>query len=62
MVEYFTDEAGGHRYRIRGRNGEPMVTSEGYTTARDARRGYEDLRTLLCGGTSMVGAKQPAGD
>lgn len=43
MIELFEDEGGQWRYRIKGRNGEPMATSEAYTTKADARRGYRDL-------------------
>lgn len=47
MIEIFKDAAGEWRYRIKGANGEPMATSEGYTRKADARRGLLDLRALL---------------
>jgi uncharacterized protein YegP (UPF0339 family) len=43
MVEFFTDEQGEYRFRIKGRNGEVLATSEGYTREDDARRGFWDL-------------------
>jgi uncharacterized protein YegP (UPF0339 family) len=47
MLEFFVDEAGETRYRIKGRNGEPMVTSEGYRDATDAKRGFNDFAKLM---------------
>lgn len=47
MIEIFKDEAGEWRYRLKGENGEPMFTSEGYTRKADARRGLNDARALL---------------
>jgi uncharacterized protein YegP (UPF0339 family) len=47
MIEIFKDEAGEWRYRVKGRNGEIMATSEGYGRKADARRGLNDLRALL---------------
>lgn len=46
-VEYFVDAGGEWRYRVVGGNGEIMVTSEGYTSSSDARRGLADLATEL---------------
>lgn len=47
MIEYFTDAAGEHRFRVKGRNGEIVATSEGYGSERDARRGADALREIL---------------
>lgn len=47
MLEIFRDEAGEWRYRLKGKNGEPMFTSEGYGRRADARRGLNDARLLL---------------
>ena len=47
MPEIFRDDAGEWRYRIKGRNGEIMATSEGYTRPQDAERGLADLRRVL---------------
>lgn len=47
MIEVFEDAAKEFRYRVKGRNGEPMVTSEGYSTRSNAHRGYQDLVQLL---------------
>jgi uncharacterized protein len=43
MVEFFEDEQGEHRFRIKGGNGEVLATSEGYTRKQDAVRGFWDL-------------------
>lgn len=43
MIEYFADQGGEHRFRIKASNGEPVHTSEGYTSAADARRGFYDF-------------------
>lgn len=43
IVHFFEDEAGEHRYQLKGDNGEVMATSEGYTTPADAERGHRDL-------------------
>ncbi len=47
MTEIFQDADGQWRYRIKGKNGEIMATSEGYTRPADARRGLLDLRGVL---------------
>lgn len=46
-VEYFTDKAGGHRFRVVGRNGEIIVSSESYTKPYSAKRGFRRLCTLI---------------
>lgn len=38
---------GAWRYTVRGANGETLVTSEGYTTSKDAERGLADLSSAL---------------
>lgn len=35
-VTYYTDEAGEHRFRISGMNGEPLAGGEGYKELADA--------------------------
>lgn len=47
MIEIFKDKAGEYRYRIKGANGEVMVSSEGYTRKADALRGVHDLMRVL---------------
>lgn len=47
MVEYFEDQAGQWRYRVKGENGEPMVTSEGHRDRTDAERGYAALERAI---------------
>lgn len=46
-IEFFQDSANGHRFRVRGDNGEIVATSEGYTRHGDARRGAGTLTRLL---------------
>lgn len=46
-VDYFEDQAGEWRYRIKGANGEPLVTSEGYRDKTDAKRGFEALKRAI---------------
>lgn len=41
-------QKGEWRYRIFAFNGEPLATSEGYTSKHDAKRGLADLKDLLC--------------
>lgn len=47
LFDFFEDEAGEARYRIKGKNGEPMVTSEGYSNATNAKRGAVDLMVRI---------------
>lgn len=47
MIEIFHDENGEWRYRVKGRNGEIVATSEGYTRPDDAERGAGDLHRIL---------------
>lgn len=47
LVEFFVDSAGGHRFRIKGRNHEIVATSESYMRAAGARRGLLDLVHLI---------------
>lgn len=47
MTEIFQDEHGEWRFRVKGRNGEVVATSEGYTRSADAERGLNDLRRIL---------------
>lgn len=41
-------QKGNWRYTIKAPNGEKLVTSEGYTSKRDAGRGLDTLKELLC--------------
>jgi uncharacterized protein YegP (UPF0339 family) len=47
MIDYFEDEGGEWRYRVKAANGEPLVTSEGYRDETDARRGYHALERAI---------------
>lgn len=44
MIEYFTDRAGRHRFRVKGANGEIIVSSQGYASKFNAERGFEALK------------------
>lgn len=37
-IEIFTDDAGGHRFRLVGGNGQKMAASQAYTRKTSARR------------------------
>lgn len=45
--QLFQDRAGKWRYRITGRNGEKMVTSQAYCSRGNAARGYNDLKKVI---------------
>ena len=47
MIEFFTDAEGGHRFRVKGANGEIVASSEGYSRKADAQRGYADLWAIV---------------
>ena len=47
MIEIFNDNAGEWRFRVKGKNGEIVATSEGYTRERDAHRGAETLIAII---------------
>lgn len=42
-VEFYTDPEGGHRFRVKGRNGEIVASSEPYSSMSNARRGFRDM-------------------
>lgn len=46
-IEIFQDSANGHRFRVRGNNGEIVATSESYTRHGDAARGADALRHIM---------------
>lgn len=47
-VEFYKDEAGEFRFRVKGGNGEIVVgSSQGYRDMHDADRAFNDLRDLL---------------
>lgn len=43
MKQLFQDKGGKWRYRVVGKNGEKLVTSEPYASRSNAERGYGDL-------------------
>lgn len=47
MIEIWQDAAGEWRFTVKGKNGEVVVTSEGYTREADAKRGVETLKRIL---------------
>lgn len=46
-VEFFEDEGGGWRFRVKGGNGEIVAASESYVSEDNARRGADTLYRLL---------------
>lgn len=59
MTEIFRDAAGEWRYRVKGRNGEIMATSEGYTRPEDAERGLADLRRVMLNTVNLDPVRLP---
>lgn len=53
-IELYQDRANGHRFRVRGDNGEVVATSESYTRHADALRGAGTLSRLLLPGPPVV--------
>lgn len=47
MIEIYQDRAGGHRFRVKGGNGEIVASSESYTRRSSAMRGVRTLRDIL---------------
>lgn len=48
-IRYAKDASGEWYYTLVGANGEPMLRStEGYTTASSARRGWRDAVEAIC--------------
>jgi uncharacterized protein YegP (UPF0339 family) len=46
-IEYCRDADDRIRFRVKGDNGEIVVTSEGYETEGNARRGLSTLKRIL---------------
>ena len=44
-VDIYRDEAGAWRWRLTAANGEIVATGEGYTSQRDAQRGFTAAQT-----------------
>lgn len=64
-VEFYQDDKGGHRFRVKGGNGEIVAASEPYASESNARRGLQDLRRILNslpGETRTIGVHQPSGE
>lgn len=64
MIEFYQDEQGGWRFRVKGRNGEIVAGSEPYASEANAKRGVDDLRAILGSAPryTTIGAKQPSGE
>lgn len=43
IPEYFIDKAGKHRFRVKGENGEIIVSSQGYASKFNAEHGFQAL-------------------
>lgn len=48
-AEVFEDEAGAWRFRVTGKNGEIVATSEAYASKSNALRGVRALRRVVAG-------------
>lgn len=46
-VRVYRDKQGGHRFRVRARNGEVVLPPESYTERNDALEGFQTLREVL---------------
>lgn len=53
-VRPFRDAAGEYRFAIDGANGENLATSEGYTRAADAERGFDALADVVIAGRVVL--------
>lgn len=42
--EIYLDKAGEYRFRLKARNGEPILASEGYTAKASCKNGIESVR------------------
>ncbi len=42
--EIYTDKAGEFRFRLKAKNGEPILASEGYTTLANCKNGVESVK------------------
>jgi uncharacterized protein YegP (UPF0339 family) len=54
VVEYFVDQAGEHRFRLKAGTGEVIATSEGYGSEHDAARGLVDLMDNVMGFSNLT--------
>lgn len=45
-VDFYEDEAGEWRWRLRGANGEIVATGEGHRDKQDARRAFDRIPEL----------------
>lgn len=54
-VEIYEDKSGEYRWRVRAANGEIVATGEGYSTAKDAHRGFTDAACAVANAFGRVG-------
>ena len=47
MREFYQDRRGKWRFRVKGKNGEKLLTSEQYASRGNAVRGYQDLKKVM---------------
>jgi uncharacterized protein YegP (UPF0339 family) len=47
MVEFYQDEAGEYRWRVKARNGEVVATGEGHSREADAIRAFVRVGDLV---------------
>lgn len=49
--EIYLDKKGEYRFRLKARNGEPILASEGYTAKSGCKNGIESVRKNVVGAT-----------
>ena len=49
--EIYLDKQGEFRFRLKARNGEPILASEGYTAKNSCKNGIESVRTNIVDAT-----------
>lgn len=59
-VEFYEDDAGEHRWRLKGGNGEIVATGEGHLDERDAKRAFVTVIDLA--ETALEAAVEEQGD
>ena len=57
--ETFTDKAGQFRFRLKAKNGEIILASEGYTTKAARDNGIESVRTNCTNAASSAFRQTP---
>ena len=52
--EIYLDKKGEFRFRLKARNGEPILASEGYTAKAGCKNGIDSVRKNVVGATVIV--------